>query len=183
MKKFFRFFALAAIAGSLMVACGDDEDEPENVTPSYTITKDSTSFESVANYGGDKREEGYWALYGLKDEQGTVMALAFLQATTGTFDAESSQGDYAMWRDQNDLYYDEEGILDENGEPGNYYNFYPDYESWSETISAIDFNALTVTGKWSEKAMTMEDYVEGSETYNINLSGEMENISWTWATK
>lgn len=184
MKKIFTLFGVAALATCLFTACGDDEEEglADNT---YRIEKATTVWDaaSVEAYDYTQEEEPYITL-NCGNEAGNVTVSGWLQCVAGTYNAQTSNGDYMRYRDENDLV------------NGNIYNFYPNTDSWSETISAIDLTALTLSGNWSEEytdyATALANYdqenhvvhFENMDASDINtLKGTMKNIHWNeWAT-
>lgn len=180
MKKIFALLAIAAMATTLMTACGDDEETADNT---YKITKGSETWEAASIEAYDHTTDGYITLIGNKNN--TISVNGYLQALAGTYNYETSLGDYMTYIDQNDLY-------PIGGE--NYANCIPNEDSWSETINAIDLTALTLSGEWSEEATTYADALNHYDattqtidfsacTEKYNLSGKMQNIHWdTWST-
>lgn len=181
MKKIFTFLGIAVLATSLMTACGDEEENNDALADgTYRIEKGTaTTWDAAAIEAVDFTAQNYITL-NCQNTDKSVAVSGWLQCVAGTFDAETSKGDYMRYRDQNDIV-----------QAGNQsvYNFYPNTKSWAETISAIDLTALTLSGNWSEQATTYADasanydatnqivnWENCTETYT--LKGTMQNIHW-----
>lgn len=56
--------------------------------------------------------------------------------------------------------------------------------SFDEIITAVDLNALTMSGSWSAEVFSTEDYVTYMQTGTmptmIPFSGVINNMPWTW---
>jgi len=197
MKNIFKIMGIAVLACSMMVACGKDEEtdntdnnggntEPQ-VEEGFVVTKDGSSWTAVeflARYNeADADFDAYLTVeaYQTTAEDSPLVA-GFLQATVisgGTY--ESTGGDIINYRDVNDLYEDTDGVLGEAG--AQYYNFVPDYESFVENITAIDVNATTISGNWTENYVDIATYIANNGTYDGAkvLSGVLTNATWTAA--
>lgn len=182
MKKIFTFLGIAVLATSLMTACGDENEGNDDALAdgTYRIEKGTdTTWDAAAIEAVDFTANNYITLNCQNTDQSVVVS-GWLQCVAGTFDAETSDGDFMRYRDQNDL-------ITQNGET--FYNFYPNTDSWAETISAIDLTALTLSGNWSEDytdyATAFANY-DGSVVHFENMSAEdikvlkgtMQNIHW-----
>lgn len=148
MKKFFRFFALAAIAGSLFVACGDDEEEENGggVAEGIQVTfKDSTWTGNVneCSYNADHNLVQFAAAENAEDFP--MFDEGFLSSEAGTVtESAGAQGSFAQGSTHGWVeYYESTSLQDASG----YY--YGDW--WAEqattTITSIDLTALTVSAK------------------------------------
>lgn len=178
MKKIFAFLGVAALATCLFTACGDDEENNGLADGTYRIEKATTTWDaaSIAAVDFTQEVEPYITL-NCGNEAGNVTVSGWLQCVAGTYNFETSNYDYMRYRDENDMV------------DGNIYNFYPNTESWSETISAIDLTALTLSGNWSEDftdyATALANY-DGTVVHFENMSAEdvkvlkgtMQNIHW-----
>ena len=181
MKKFFRFFAMAAIAGSLMVACGDDDDDDADIANgAYEITMNGSNW-TVAEFYAQWNEGGvlesgatydpYLAVEMCKttaeDSPYITGSLAAAVISNGTY--QSTSGDYMQYCDDNDLY---------QYQGQSYYNFVPNKNSFVENITAIDLNACKLSGNWTENYNDCEGYLtDGSFPYT--MTGKMNNSQWT----
>ena len=58
--------------------------------------------------------------------------------------------------------------------------------SFNEKITAVDLNALTMSGSWSADVFSIEDYVtylaDGTMPTMVPFSGTIDNMPWTWNT-
>lgn len=182
MKKFFRFFAMAAIAGSLMVACSDDDDDDADIANgAYEITMNGSNwtvaeFYAQWNEGGVIEESGeeydpYIAVEMCKtsaeDSPYISGSLAAAVISNGTY--QSTHGDYMQYRDDNDLY-------EYQGQ--SYYNFVPNKQSFVENITAIDLNACKLSGNWTENYNDCEGYIANG-SFPYTMTGKMNNSQWT----
>lgn len=200
MKNIFKLMGLALIAGSMMfVACNKDDEgnggNGNNPTPEpdgYYITMDGDSWQPVEILGryneagvddDGNAYDAYMTMQVNKTEaEDSPYILGYLQATTisnGTY--ESTGGDIMNYRDVNDIYTDNDGVLGTAG--GQYYNFVADRTSFVENITAIDLNATTMSGDWTENYLDLPTYIanNGAFTGAKTLSGVMRNITWTAA--
>lgn len=181
MKKFFRFFAMAAIAGSLMVACGDDDDDDADIANgAYEITMNGSNWTVAEFYAqwqeGGELESGaeydpYLAVEMCKttaeDSPYISGSLAAAVISNGTY--QSTYGDYMQYCDDNDLY---------QYQGQSYYNFVPDKNSFVENITAIDLNACKLSGNWTENYNDCEGYIN-SGSFPYTMTGKMNNSEWT----
>ena len=147
MKKFFRFFAMAAIAGSLFVACGDDEEEENGggVAEGIQVTfKDST-------WTGNVNNSSYFADHGFilfsaaeKAQDFPMFDEGLYSDEKGSYTESSANGSFGDEDVHSWVEYYENTSLTTNGE-----DHYGDW--WAEQatteITAIDLTALTVSAK------------------------------------
>lgn len=140
---------------------------------------------TAANMAG-VNQSSYLAFFMFKTagSQEDVHVLGFFQPTTGTFDYQSSQGDYMVLRDPSFTYYDEDGSLDEEtGQPGEYWGWTYIPNTLSEVITALDLNARTISSTWKNDLTDVETVDQtGNNGTAYTLSGVMTNASWEWAT-
>ncbi len=198
MKNIFKVMGIAILACSMMVACGNDEENEGNnnnnggntepqVEEGFVVTKDGSSWTAV-EFLGRYNEAGadFDAYLTVEAYQTTAedspCVAGFLQATVisgATY--ESTGGDIINYRDVNDIYEDTEGVLGDAG--GQYYNFVSDPSSFVENITAIDVNATTISGNWTENYVDIPTYIANGGTYDGAkvLSGVMTNATWTAA--
>ena len=187
MKKIYTFLGIALLATSLMTACGDKEEvTAENsrmadnpmADGTYRITKGDTTWDAVTIAAYDFSNDGYITL-DCYSADSTIQVHGWVRCDTGDFDYITSKGDYMVYRDKNDTY-------ENNG--SNIYNFYPNTATWTESITAIDLTAMTLSGSWSEQATTFEEalnaynneiqVVDFSACNMFTLAGTMQNIHW-----
>jgi len=131
-------------------------------------------------------QQSYLAYYMFKtaNSQEDLHVLGFFQPSAGTYDYQTSQGDYMTLRDPNFTYLDADGSLDENGEVATYWGWTYVPNTLSEVITAIDLNATTISSVWSNDLTDLETVDQTGNVGDIyKLSGEMTNASWTWASK
>lgn len=193
MKKIFAMLAIAAMATTLMTACGDDEETADNT---YRIEKKSNAWD-VANweaYDFTSAAAGEYIALNAYSADNKVYVRGWVKSVPGTYNYTTSDGDYMTYYDDNDLYVDVDGTLGEVG--ASYYNDWVNEESWSETINAFDLTALTIDGNWNEQAT---DILTAFNNYNFDegevvwasvpsdklysIKGTMTNIHWdAWST-
>lgn len=206
MKNIFKFLSIALVAGALMVACNPDDEngttdttgnnpqpQPQpQVEDGYVITMDGASWTAAVvlgrynEAGVDQNGNPYDAYLTIQankaETQGSPYVQGFLQAavvSNGT--NESTGGDIMQYRDPNDIYTDNDGVLGEAG--GQYYNFIPDPSSFVENVTAVDLNALKISANWTENYLDIPTYIanQGSYTGAKVMSGVLTNVVWTAA--
>lgn len=149
------------------------------------VTFQGNTWKAANMIGIDYSSDGYLAYYMFKtaNSQQDVHVLGFFQPTAGTYNYETSQGDYMTLRDPNFTYYDEDGSLDQNGQVATYWGWIYVPNTLSENITAIDLNATTISATWSNDLTDIETYDQtGSYGTSHTLSGVMTNASWDWYT-
>ncbi|MBR3557845.1 MAG: hypothetical protein IKN78_03140 [Bacteroidales bacterium] len=159
------------------------EEIPQNETK---VTFKGNTWKAANLVGVDQTADGYLGFYMFKtaNSQQDLHVLGFFQPSAGTYDYQSSQGDYMTLRDPNFTYYDEDGSLSQDGQPGEYWGWIWVPNTLSEVITAIDLNATTMSATWSNDITDLETYDQtGNYGDSYTLSGVMTNASWTWASK
>lgn len=172
---------MAAIAGSLMVACGDDDDDDADIANgAYEITMNGSNwtvaeFYAQWNEGGQTQSGATYNPYlavemcktTAEDSPYIQGSLAAAVISNGTY--QSTSGDYMQYCDENDLF-------EYQGE--SYYNFVPDRNSFVENITAIDLNACKLSGNWTENYNDGEGYI-ATRSFPYTMTGKMNNSQWT----
>lgn len=151
-----------------------------------TISFRGNSWDAANLLGVDYSDDNYLAYYIFKtaNDQEDVYLLGWLQSNTGSYDYNSSEGDYFKYYDPTDLWTDEDNVLGQG--VGDYYRWTPISETFVENITAIDLNELTISATWSEDCFDVEQYVAANlEDYGTTytLNGNMNRTSWEWASK
>jgi hypothetical protein len=137
----------------------------------------------------DKTAEGYITLYGYKNAsagQNDIFVQGFLESSVvsgATY--ESTDGDIMNYRDPNIIFTDTENLLGQ-GAGGQFWGIATVPSTFVENITAVDLNALTMSGNWSAKTVLLEDYAEAGSFDGLtqtDFTGNMVNMTWTWASK
>ena len=155
---------------------------------STTVSFNGSSWNAANMSAVDKTSNGYiYALfYKVANSEDNIYCEGFLETNPGNYNFQNNQ-DIIYYIDPNYTYYDAEGILDnENHEPGEYYGWNTNSSSFSESITAVDLNALTMSGSWNAEVFSCEDYVAylqtGAMPTMLPFSGVIDNMPWTWNT-
>lgn len=193
MKKFFKLFAVALVAGCMFTACGDKnngenpgENPGDNPTGANTYTiqfEGNAAWNAASTMFIDYTAEGYLTVVAFKvaDDQNNEYVQGFLETATGNHTYESTGGDCMTYRNPNDLYTDVNGVL--GGNPGDqYYRWNMIKEQFTESITACDLNALTMSCTWNQPCFDVEQYVAAQgQDYGVtkNLTGKMDAYKFT----
>ena len=149
------------------------------------ITFNGTSWVAANALAIDYTDEDYLAIYFFKvaSSQEDIYCNGFLESVPvsgATY--ESTGGDIMQYRDPNHTYTDNDGNL---GDPGTtYWGYNTLTNSFLENITAVDLNALTLSGNWTAQVGEVSEYAttgEWSTTYAF--SGNLTNAEWAWASK
>lgn len=158
------------------------EELPQSV---YTITFNGNSWNAANWECYDHSDENYMTIYAYKtaNSEEDINLVGYLQTIAGTYDYETSQGDYMNYYDPSAIWVDENNVLGQGAGVG-YYKYQVDKTTFQEQIVAIDLNARTLTANWSEDCFDIEYYVSHNGDYGtmLPLQGAIQNISWTWST-
>lgn len=190
MKNIFKFMGVALLACSMiMVSCKkDDENSNES---KLSVKHGTTAFDAASVMAVDYSAEGYLTLYGYKSAsagQNDIFVQGFLESSVvsgATY--ESTEGDIMNYRDPNIIFTDTENLIGQ-GAGGQFWGILTVPSTFVENITAIDLNALTMSGNWSAKTVLTEDYAENGVSFDgltqmTDFTGEMVNMTWTWASK
>ena len=163
------------------------EEIPVIVTGSTTVSFNGTSWEAANMSAVDKSSQGYLYVefFKVANSEDNIYCDGYLETTPGDdYNYQNTGGDIMNYRDPNYTYYDAQGILSEDGEPGTYWGWNTNSSSFAEVITAVDLNALTMSGSWSADVFTAEDYVtylqSGTMPAMYPFSGNIDNMPWTW---
>ena len=170
------------IANENVTLTANFEELPQSA---YTVTFNGNSWDAVNWDFYDYSSDGYMTIYAYKttDGENGIFTHGFLQTVAGTYDYESSMGDYMTYQAPDAIWVDENNVLG-GGAGTEYLKYQVDKTTWQEQIVAIDLNARTLTANWSEECFDIEYYVNhnGEMGTMLPLQGAIRNISWTWAT-
>ena len=185
MKKFFRFFAIAALACGMMTACGGDDPEGEgeggdNSKASVKVTVDGTSWEAAQfqSYDAYATQLGFQQHFILKEKDNEdYMVYGYIPATTGAWGYDDNNYVYLGYclNDAN-----AEGWVDvdgEYGDPGTEYAHWQ-LEDASGNITAIDLNAHTTTATSDNKLYDLIEYMDNDADVFMNVKVELNNAKW-----
>ena len=162
----------------------------------YRITFNGNTWTVAATNLINYTSNGYMTIYAYHDasdvNQGTnasgILVYGYLESTTGTYTYSSSGGDIMQYRDPNQLLMVDNTIILSNNDTiaeGTYYRYFPLSSTFSETVSSIDLNALTMSATWSEQVADLEQYINSNGTSygtTLTLSGVLSNYHWTWTS-
>ena len=159
------------------------EEVPQNVAK---ITFNGNSWNAANAQGVDHTDESYitFLFYKVANSQNDIYCQGFLESVPvsgGTF--ESTGGDIMHYRDPNFTYTDNDGSL--GGNPGDvYWGWNTISSSFTENITAVDLNALTISGNWTAQVGRVETYATTGEWgTTVPFSGQLTNAQWTWTSK
>ena len=157
------------------------EEVPQNETK---VTFQNNTWKAANALGVDYTSAGYITFYFFKvaNSQDDPYCQGFLESTPGTYDYEGTGGDIMNYRDMSYIFTDVDGLLGEAG--GQYWGWYSMPETFVEVITAVDLNALTISGNWSADVASVEAYANtGVFTAVTQLKGVMTNANWDWTGK
>ena len=204
MKKIFKLMAVAMIAVSLptFVACSSDDEEddtPDNPQPqagAYTINFNGNSWNAAGDVAAvDHTDEAYLTLYAYQDATEAAnqtnpqqcmnpVVFGFLESTVcSNATYESTAGDCMTYYDANYIYTSDgtDGL-----EAGSYYKYNVIKSSFTENVTAIDLTALYISANWNEQVFDIVQYLANQgESYGTTmpLTGNLDNVHWTWISK
>ena len=148
------------------------------------ITFNGTSWVAANALGVDHTSDNYITFYFFKvaSSDDDVYCVGFLESYPGTFDYEGTGGDIMHYRDPNYTYTDNDGLL---GDPGTtYWGYNSLSNTFAEVITAVDLNALTISGNWSVEVGDVATYATtGDWGTTYPFTGLMTNAEWTWNGK
>ena len=149
------------------------------------ITFGNSVWTAANALGIDKTSQNYITFYFFKvaNSQEDVYCQGFLESvpvTGATY--ESTGGDIMHYRDPNNTWTDVDGLI---GDPGTTYWGYNALSStFVENITAVDLNALTISGDWSEQIGLVQEYAEtGDWSTTYPCTGKLTNAQWAWTSK
>lgn len=163
---------------------------------SYRITYNGSTWTVASSRFIDHTSEGYITIYAYKNNADAgssnptndILVWGFLESSTGTYSYSSSGGDMMRIYDPNDIYDVSSTVVlsnDDTVAAGSYYRYFPLFNTFTETITAIDLTALTMSGTWSEQVADIEQYIDNDgASYGTTrtLSGVLTNYHWTWSS-
>ena len=201
--KALKFLGIALLACGLMfTSCKKDDKTADNnnnsenpgggggqTTPDgATITFNGTTWTAAAVQAVDYTDDGYVTLYmektaGCSSQYNDVFMQGFLESTVvANATYESTGGDIMNYRDPNFTYTDNDNVLGQ-GAGQTYWGWSVNPSTFVENITAVDLNALTMSGNFSEQIYALEDYVAAGGQVPSNTlpcTGTLKNMTWTW---
>lgn len=194
MKNIFKLLGIAALACSMMVACGPDETEVPDPTPTpdpqpqsrFVINFDGVETAVIDYQAVDHTDEGYLTVYGYTTENGQngIFTMGYLESTVvANATYQSTSGDIMNYRDPNKTYYDAESVL--GNEPATYWGWVSQSSTFIENVTAVDLNTLTMSANWTVNVVDIADYIanQGFDGCTAHpFTGEMLNATWAWAS-
>ncbi len=190
MKNIFKFMGVALLACSMiMVSCKKDDENDTNESK-MSVKHGTTAFDAASVMAVDRSADGYLTIYGFKSAsagENDIFVQGYLESSVvsgATY--ESTEGDIMNYRDPNIIFTDTENLLG-RGAGGQYWGILTVPSTFIENITAVDLNALTMSGNWSAKTVLTEDYAENGTSFDgltqmTDFTGEMVNMTWTWAS-
>lgn len=208
--KTLKFLGIALLACGLMfTSCKKDNPQPDNnttenpgggenpATPTNGATiafdGDNTTWNANSIVAVDHSDQNYlyMQIYKTANAEEGVYVSGYLESNVGSYTYANTY-DLMYYTDPNFNYVDETGELGqllqaENAQPGDVYSGWLSLsggDNFTETISAIDLNALTMSANFTQKIVKSADVVEagGVPSTKYNLNGTMTNASWAWST-
>ena len=155
---------------------------------STTVSFNGTTWNAANMSAVDKTAQGYIyaEFFKVANSEDNIYCDGYLETVPGNdYNYENTSGDIMNYRDPSFIYQDVNGVL--GGNPGdNYWGWNTNTSSFAEVISAVDLNALTMSGSWSAEVFSTEAYVEylasGTMPDMLPFSGIITNMPWTWNT-
>lgn len=162
-------------------------------TGTYTITFNGSSWNAAATRFVDYTSQGYMTVFAWKNSSDAnsginpttdVLVYGWLESSSGSY-TYSNTYDYMNYRDPNQAVVVPNTVILSNNdtiEEGTYYRYFANPTTFTENITAIDFNSLTISATWSEQIFDIEQYINNNGTsYGTmyNLSGTLSNYHFT----
>lgn len=205
--KALKFLGIILLAGTMMcVSCKKDNPKPsDNTTENpgggdnpggggttepdgLKITFNGANWMAADIQAVDHSDENYLTLIiektaGCSSQQSDTYLQGFMESVVcenATY--ESTTGDCLSYYDPSYIYTDNDGILGNAG--AQYWGWNAYKQSFVETITAIDLNALTMSATFTEDIFDIVDYINagGLPDNMYQLTGTMKNASWAWAS-
>ncbi len=149
------------------------------------ITFNGTSWVAANALGVDYTSQGYitFSFFKTASSQDDVYCQGFLETTPGTYDFEGTGGDIMHYRDPNYTFVDNDNVLGQ-GAGVEYWGWNSLSNTFAEHITAVDLNALTISGDWSVEVGSVETYATtGDWGTTVPFTGVMTNAEWAWTGK
>lgn len=156
-----------------------------------TIKLDGTPWNAANMVAVDHTTQNYIAPYFFKTENSTedIYVRGFMESVVGEYTYQTTQ-DIMYYTDPSFTYTDETGEYGQamgaqNPQPGDVYSGWVSITDFTENITAVDLNALTMSATFSQSLATASDIVAAG--YQVpstlhSLEGVLDNANWTWAT-
>ncbi len=178
MKKVFKMMAIALTACGLFVACGDKNEEEEQVKDGIAVAfGEDTSWDAQDILG----DQSYVAQYNVMqlgafkdyDDAEAPYTQGYLAPAVGTYTHVAQQDYYYMFYFEN-----ENDYTVYNG------NNYPKWQArtFNEDITAIDLTAMTISGNCNGTLYNLTDYMN-EVTTEKDLVVTMTNAAWEDVSK
>ena len=156
-----------------------------------TIKLDGTAWNAANMVAVDHTNQSYIAPYFFKTENSTedVYVRGFMESVVGEFTYQTTN-DIMYYTDPNFTYTDETGEYGSamgatDPQPGDVYSGWVSITDFTENITAVDLNALTMSATFSESLATAADIVAAGYQVPANLhtlEGILDGAHWTWAS-
>ena len=88
------------------------------------------------------------------------------------------------YRDPNYIFTDVDNVLGQ-GAGTQFWGWFSLTETFVEHITAVDLNALTISGDWSVEVGSVETYATTGGDWGTTypFTGKMTNANWAWTSK
>ena len=159
----------------------------------YRITFNGSTWNAAATRFVNYTSDGYMTVFAWKNASDAssginpandVLVYGWLESSTGSY-TYSNTYDYMIYRDPNQAVVVPNTVILSNNdtiEEGTYYRYFANPTTFTENITAIDLNSLTISATWSEQIFDIEQYINNNGTsYGTmyNLSGTLSNYHFT----
>jgi len=160
----------------------------DNTADNYITIKAMYDEADAAKVDAFATEYATYIQYGYADEgmgAEKPYVRGFLESVVGEYDYASTQ-DRMIFYDPTHTYTLADTIIlgTDTIEPGDYYRYNAISSSFTEKITAVDLNALTMSATWSENVFDFEQayVVNQGQSYGdlFPLEGVLNNYKWTW---
>ena len=145
------------------------------------ITFNGSSWNAASADGYDYTSDGYitFVFYKVAGSTDDIYCQGFLESSPvsgATY--ESTGGDIMHYRDPNHTFYDEDNLLGQGAVT--YWGWNSLSSTFVENITAVDLNALNISGNWSVEVGDVETYATTSDWGNtVTFTGNLTDAEWT----
>lgn len=172
MKKTLSLLLAVAVTLGFM-ACKNNPNEPHNpdapVVPadgSYALSFNGEAWQPDTFYVYDRTERDYVSFTFFRGETAEVV-MGTMMVVPGEYDHTTSKGDYVMYLDPENDWVDVDGVAGDAGKTHGRWR--SDMDSFKETITEFDLNAMTMTVSWQQDFFDSEAYAYASEAERESL--------------
>lgn len=144
------------------------------------ITFQNNSWNAASAVGYDYTSDGYitFLFHKVANSTNDIYCQGFLETTPGTYDYENNR-DIMHYRDPNYTFVDVDNILGQ-GAGAEFWGWNTLTSTFTETITAVDLNALNISGTWSAQVGDVATYANtGDWGTTYPFTGKLTNAEWT----